>query len=225
MVFRGIKKLIARGGNVFEKLAAHLELSVKAAELVEQELDVSKDLREVEELTTQVIALEKRGDELASEITNLLTRSTLPLTMHSEFERLLDIVDDILDELYFIASEISRGRRCNLHSNDKVRELYRELAAMGSIARLAIQKLHDLTELAFKDVERASALSIEIDAYEDRVDEMRNSIISKIYEYRSDLDTITLFHLIEITRAIDRVVDACKDVAHIVLSIVTSMMG
>ncbi len=225
MIFRSLKKLANKGVDVFEKLASHLELSVKAAELVEQELDVARELNEVESLTAQVIALEKRGDELAAEITSLLTRSALPLTMHSEFGRLLDMVDDVLDELYFIASEISRGRRCGLHHNNRVKEVYRELAAMSSIARLAVQKLHELTKLAFKDVDKAGALSVEIDAYEDRVDEMRNSIMNRIYECRNELDTISLFHLIEITRAIDRVVDTCKDVAHTVLSIVTSVLG
>jgi len=209
----------------FAKLAMHIALSIEAAELVEQALSHATDIHEVERLAAQVIALEKRGDELAAEITKLLAKSTLPLTMHGELERILDLVDDILDDLYFISQEVARGKRHGLLDNDKVRELYRDLASMSSVAKLAIQKLRELAYTAPRDLSKASELNIEIDAFEDRVDEMRNSVLNRVYEYREFLDPLSLYHVIEVARAIDRVVDTCKDVAHLIISVVSGALG
>ncbi|NPA96423.1 MAG: DUF47 family protein [Crenarchaeota archaeon] len=219
------KKGASRDADVFDKLANHLSLSIEAANLVEKELAPSVNPHEVERIAAQVIALEKRGDELASEITKLLARSTLPLTMHGELERILDLIDDILDELYFVSQELARGRKHGVSANPRVAELYRDLAAMSSVAKLAIQKLRDLIATAMHDTRKAEELNIEIDAFEDRVDEMRNSVLNRVYESRHDFDAIALFHIIEVARAIDRIVDTCKDVAHMILSIVSGALG
>ncbi len=223
MVFTFLRRG-SRELSLFEKLANHLELSVEAAELVEKQFKRDTDRHEIESLAAQVIALEKRGDELSSEITKLLARSALPITMHGELERIVDLVDDILDELYFVSQEVARGRKRGLDSNEKVLNLYQDLAAMSSVAKLAIQKLKELVATAMRDIAKASELNIEIDALEDRVDEMRNYVLDKVYEYRLSLGTIELLHLIEIAKAIDRVVDTCKDVAHLVISVVNSSM-
>ena len=219
------KRSTPRDLDVFAKMASHLALSIEAANLVEKELAQAVDRHEVERIATQVVALEKRGDELASEIKQVLARSTLPLTMHGELERILDLIDDILDDLYFISQEVARGRKYGISDNPRVRELYQDLAAMSSVAKLAIQKLRDLISTALRDMRKASELNIEIDVFEDRVDEMRNTVLNKVYENRDHFDPITLFHIIEVARAIDRVVDTCKDVAHMIISIVSGALG
>jgi len=211
--------------DIFAKLATHIELSAKAATIVSNELRSGISRHEVESLAAEVAALEKRGDELAAEITKDLGKSTIPLTMHGEIERLLDLVDDILDDLYFISQEVARGRRNGLDANPIVEKLYQDLAAMSSVARVAIERLRELIMIVGKDFRRARELNVEIDFYEDRIDEMRNEVLNKVYSSRHDLDPLAMYHIIEIARAIDRVVDTCKDASHIILSALSSMVS
>lgn len=211
--------------DLFELLAQHIELGTRASEKVIAELTIEGEKHLIEGLAAEVDALEKHGDELVAEMVRVLSQSSLPLTMYGDMHKLIDIVDDILDELYFIAQEVNRGRRANLDSNAVVVEIYRDLASMMSVAKLAIERLRELLQAAVDDVDKAKVLSREIDRLEDRVDELRNSVIDKIYSLREKLDPLALYHLIELTKAIDRVVDSCKDSSHLAISIITTAFG
>lgn len=221
VVFRRFRK----SRDVFELLVQHIELGVRACEKVIEELMSRDERHRIESLAAEVDALEKHGDELAAEVTRILVHSSIPLTMYGDMHKLIDMIDNILDELYFIAQEINRGRRANLDSNTIVVEIYQDLASMMAVAKLAVDKLRELMSIAMEDVEKAKALGREVDRLEDRVDELRNGIIDKIYSLREKLDSLAIYHLIELTKAIDRVVDSCKDSAHLALSIVATVLG
>ncbi len=224
-MFKKLKSVFKSYKEIFDMLAQHLELSIHAADIVVKEFAPNVDRFSVVRMAAEVMALEKRGDDVAAELTRVIGASSLPITMYGDLERLLDIVDDVLDDLYFMSQEIARARRLGLDANDVVKEVYQDLAAMSSVAKLAIERLRDLMKVAYIDSKKVVDLNREIDTLEDKVDEMRNSVLDKIYGNRDSLDHLSTYHLIELTRAIDRLVDACKDAAHLVVSMIRSIAG
>ena len=219
-----IRKRYGKNRNVFELISKHLELSEKAAEKVMNEFVIKHERHSIESIATEVDILEKHGDELIAEIVKTISQSAIPITMYGDFSIFTDIIDDILDELYFIAQEVNRGRKAGLDTNPIVLEIYSDLASMTSVAKMAITKLKELVIISLKDIKKAENLSHEVDMLEDRVDELRNTVIDKIYSPRKKLDPLALYHLIELAKAIDRFVDACKDASHVLMSIVTAVI-
>jgi len=212
--------------KIFEMLAEHLRLSVRATDIVVRELTLEKERRyEVESLASEVMALEKRGDEIVSDVVREISHGAVPPMLYGDMHVLTDLVDDILDELYFIAMEVSRGRKTGLDVNPVVNEVYEDLASMLSVARLAIERLVELFTSALKDRDRAQKIDRDVDVFEDRVDELRNVVMDKIYANKSQLDHLSFYHLVELVKAIDRVVDACEDASHLALSVISSIFG
>jgi len=219
------RRVLSRESELFEMLKKHIELSIKACELVTQELTTTKEKSKVDVWASQVVALEKEGDRLVSIISSKLMKGAIAITIAGSATVLTDKMDDILDELYYIAMEVKRGRKCNLDSSAQVLEIYNEVAKMIMLGKVALEKLRDLVSIALSDYVKAKELDNEIDIYEDQVDEMKSYTLDKLYRISNSISPIAVLHLIELIRAADGLVDACEDSAHLILDIVTALIA
>lgn len=219
------RRVLSRESELFEMLKKHIELSIKACELVTQELTTTKEKSKVDVWASQVVALEKEGDRLVSIISSKLMKGAIAITIAGSATVLTDKMDDILDELYYIAMEVKRGRKCNLDSSAQVLEIYNEVAKMIMLGKVALEKLRDLVSIALLDYVKAKELDNEIDIYEDQVDEMKSYTLDKLYRISNSISPIAVLHLIELIRAADGLVDACEDSAHLILDIVTALIA
>ena len=209
--------------GLFDILVEHTELSIRACDYILRELTGSSERHVIDALAAGVDALERHGDELTSRANSMLSKSTLPVTVYGDMHILIDLVDDVLDELYFIAQEVGRGKKAGLASLSVVWAIYQELASMVSIARLAVERLRETLKASLEDLEKARYLSFEIYSLEDRIDEFKNKVIEAVYSSRGSLDALALYHLVELAKAVDRVVDICKESSHVLLSVMTSI--
>jgi len=219
------RRVLSRESELFEMLKKHIELSIKACELVTQELTTTKEKSKVDVWASQVVALEKEGDRLVSIISSKLMKGAIAITIAGSATVLTDKMDDILDELYYIAMEVKRGRKCNLDSSAQVLEIYNEVAKMIMLGKVALEKLRDLVSIALLDYVKAKELDNEIDIYEDQVDEMKSYTLDKLYRISNSISPIAVLHLIELIRAADGLVDACEDSAHLILDIVAALIA
>ena len=220
------KKALSRELELFEMLKKHIELSIKACELVVHELTASIDEKQkIDVWASQVVALEKEGDRLVSIISSKLMKGAIAITIAGSASVLTDKMDDILDELYYIAMEVKRGRSCNLDNSAHVLDIYSDVAKMIMIGKVALERLRDLVSIALSDYVKAKELDSEVDIYEDQVDEMKSYTLDKLYRVSESISSIAVIHLIELIRAADGLLDACEDSAHLILDIVSALIA
>ncbi|MCD6323657.1 MAG: DUF47 family protein [Desulfurococcales archaeon] len=224
-MLKAFRKLLTAGEErLFSKLVTHMDLSVKSMKLVSQLMRENMPDAEVESAIIEVITNEKNGDRITSELVNMVSKGAVPIALLGDIEVLIDKVDDILDLIYFIATEYGRAFRAGLHRKPIVREIYKDLMKTALITSKALESLKEELEVALSDFSKLQILSDRIDIYEDRVDELKSSMLDKLYGFGDGIDPITFNHLVEMIRSFDTVVDSCEDASHLLIRIVSSML-
>ncbi len=218
------KLLIAGEEKLFNRLATHMDLSVKSMKLVSQLMRRELPPAEVESYIVEVITNEKNGDRITSELINMVSKGAVPIALLGDIEVLIDKIDDILDLIYFIATEYGRAFRAGLHKKPIVKKIYQDLLKTALITSKALESLKEELQVALSDFSKLQMLSDRIDIYEDRVDELKSSMLDELYGYGGGVDPITFNHLVEMIRSLDTVVDSCEDASHLLIRIVSSML-
>jgi len=218
------KLLMAGEEKLFTMLARHVGLSRKSMSVVIEMLKGEVDEYGVNALVIEVITNEKSGDKIAMELTNLVSKGAIPLALLGDIEVLIDRVDDILDLIYFMASEYERAHRVGVTKDEAVKKIYMELVKTSLLAAKALEALQEEFSVALNDFEKLQSLDDKIDVYEDRVDDFKSKMLDKVYSLGKNVDAITFNHLIEMIRSMDTIVDACEDASHLLLRVVSSMM-
>jgi predicted phosphate transport protein (TIGR00153 family) len=222
-LFKLFKKIFVSGeAELFAKLSTHVGLSLKALKIVENMITES-DSAGVETKVVDIIALEKNGDRIVSELSNMVSKGAVPIALIGDFEALMDRIDDILDLIYFMGMELGRARRAGISENPVVKEIYEDILKIIRLAEKSLERLKNQFDIVLENFNKLRELDAQIDFYEDKVDEFKNTILDKIYSLGNQVDPITFNHLLELVRTSDTVVDACEDVSHSLLRIVSSL--
>lgn len=221
---RILKKLFSSGEEkIFGRLSQHAELSVKSLRKIMEVLGMEEVTPlALERMMFDVSASESRGDGIVRELSASIAKGAIPVALIGDFEMLMDRLDDVLDLVNFVAKELSRGFRVGLHRREEVRRVYTEIKKMVDHALRATESLSALLAAALGDFREIQKYDELIDKIEDRVDDIKNNAIDLIYSMGNNIDAITFNHLMELVRTLDSVVDACEDVSHMVLKIVSS---
>ncbi len=218
------KKLLMSGEKeLFGKLAKHVNLSLKSMLIVERLLKGDIKDHEMESLIVEVITHEKHGDKIAAELTEMVTHGAVPVALLGDIEFLIDRIDDILDLTYFIAMEYGRAFRTGISRTEHARSMYKEILKVTVVAAKALETLKEELEIALEDFNKLQELNDVIDVYEDRVDEMKNVILDKLYSLGPEVSAITFNHLLEMIKSLDTIVDACEDASHLLIRVISSM--
>jgi predicted phosphate transport protein (TIGR00153 family) len=220
-----LRKLLTSGEEkLFEKLVSHMELSVNSMYIVTKLMKGGLTLNEVESMVIDVITNEKAGDKITAELINMVSKGAVPLALLGDIEFLIDKIDDILDLIYFVATEYGRAFRAGLHKKRHVSDIYAELLKTSMIALKALESLQEELSVALKDFSKLQRLNDRIDIYEDRVDEQKSRMLDRLYSFGDEIDAITFNHLSEMIRSLDTIVDSCEDASHLIIRIVSSML-
>ena len=84
--------------------------------------------------------------------------------------------------------------------------------------------IRDRFNVALHDISKVHQLDSLINIYEDRVDEMKNNALNKVYRLGDRINAIMFYHLTELIRTADNIIDTCKDTSHAILNIVSSLL-
>lgn len=220
-----LRKLLTSGEEkLFEKLVSHMDLSVKSMYIVTELMKGGLTLNQVESMVIDVITNEKAGDKITAELINLVSKGAVPLALLGDIEFLIDKIDDILDLIYFIATEYGRAFRVGLHKKRHINDIYNDLLKTSMIALKALESLQEELSIALKDFSKLQRLNDRIDIYEDKVDEQKSRMLDKLYSFGDEIDAITFNHLVEMIRSLDTIVDSCEDASHLVIRVVSSLL-
>gem|GEM_PF-561381 len=202
--------------EIMENLRKHLDLSLKAIDIIYSLITDCKDYGEATLKANEVLLMEKEADNLTEETFTKILKGSIPPALVSELQYLVDKTDDIMDRIYFIGMELARAYKNRLVYNEELKTIYADIVLMISLAKSGVQKLQELYITAFKNKENTIRLRAEIDVIEDRIDEVKNQAFNKIYESKG-LRPIEIFHAIELIRVVDDIADATEDAAHAVV--------
>jgi len=223
---RIFERIVSRSPEVeiMESLKKNLDLSLRAIDIVYSLIAECRDYGEAAVKANEVLLMEREADNLTEEIFSKILKGSVPPAIVSELQYLVDKTDDIIDKVYFIAMELARAYKNGLVSNGELRSIYADIGLMLSLAKSGVQKLRELYLAAFRDKENTMRLRAEIDIIEDRIDEVKNQALNKIYESRG-LRPIEIFHTIELIRVVDDIADATEDAAHAVVRLESSLVS
>ncbi|MEM1651320.1 MAG: DUF47 family protein [Sulfolobales archaeon] len=182
-------------------------------------------MSEILEYRAKIIDLEKKGDKIYDAMISSVLKGAFPLPLIADLGVLLDDFDDILDLIYFLGMELTRGIRVGLTRNPTVMEVYSVSGKMVEKAIESISSLDSALTYITKNIAKATAEASRIDYIEDVVDEIKNIAIEEIYVKSEKLSILEFTHLMEIVRTIDTIVDKVQDASQELVRIFSAVLS
>ncbi len=214
-----ISTLRGHENELFCKIREHLDLSISALQALmnpECELNSEQCVRKVSEY-------EKRGDEIAREIFELVSRGAVTMQVLNITELLTHALDDVLDEIHILSKELDRLRR---HSRNTrlVSRIFQYIMTCGEKALQGLNNLKTMfSQILSEDIKSTKSTIGLIEKLEEEVDELKNSMLETIYSEASSLSIVEFYASISIVYMVDTILDKIKDVAELAFILMLSL--
>jgi len=210
-----------------DKLVTHLRLSQRALDILESMVlsavennNISKT--KVSEGMREIAALEREGDEIVRQVNDEILKGAVPITTASIMDTILNKSDDVLDGIHVLSRELRRTYfLCN---TDPVRkflgEEFLEMLRIGKEAlKNLIEVINDLNTKSFSDI-RVMVMGIQ--KLEEEVDDIKDSALDKLYSNAKELTYLEFMSNTSLIFGIDDVLDSIKDIAYMLLTLVST---
>jgi len=210
-----------------DKLVTHLRLSQRALDILESMVlsavennNISKT--KVSEGMREIAALEREGDEIVRQVNDEILKGAVPITTASIMDVILNKSDDVLDGIHVLSRELRRTYfLCN---TDPVRkflgEEFLEMLRIGKEAlKNLIEVINDLNTKSFSDI-RVMVMGIQ--KLEEEVDDIKDSALDKLYSNAKELTYLEFMSNTSLIFGIDDVLDSIKDIAYMLLTLVST---
>ncbi|MEM1931435.1 MAG: DUF47 family protein [Sulfolobales archaeon] len=213
--------------ELVDSLKKHLSLSKEAIgySLIMLTEPSKLTTSQILEYRAKIVDLEKKGDKIYDAVISSVLKGAFPLPLIADLGVLLDDFDDILDLIYFLGMELTRGIRVGLTRNPTVMEVYSVSGKMVEKAIESIASLDSALTYITKNIAKATVEASRIDYIEDVVDEIKNMVIEEIYAKSEKLSILEFTHLMEIVRTIDTIVDKVQDASQELVRIFSAALS
>ncbi|NPA23927.1 MAG: DUF47 family protein [Crenarchaeota archaeon] len=211
-IIRGQEKII------FDKFREHLALSMRAIEIL-----TAPECRLGNQCLKKIAELEKRGDEISREISQLLSRGAVTAHALNIIEIMANKIDDVLDEIYVLSKEFERLVRYS-RNKEIVTRVHMYITEAGKRASQAIKSLQEIYNTVINgSIGDSRSRMIEIERIEEEVDEMKERMLDNIYSYADNMSLVEFHSAVSITYMMDTVVDKLRDLAELTLLLLISI--
>lgn len=210
-----------------DKLVAHLRLSQRALDILESMVlsavennNISKT--KVSEGMREIAALEREGDEIVRQVNDEILKGAVPITTASIMDTILNKSDDILDGIHVLSRELRRTYfLCNTNPVRKfLGEEFLEMLRIGKEAlKNLIEIINDLNTKSFSDI-RVMVMGIQ--KLEEEVDDIKDSALDKLYSNAKELTYLEFMSNTSLIFGIDDVLDSIKDIAYMLLTLIST---
>jgi len=208
--------------EVIELCRRHLDHVVDVVKYMYYAVEafVREDREKLMEVFSQVFAYERQADRSKREIIYVLSRGLVHPIDRENLIRLVLTADDIAD----YAKSATR-KLCMASPVELDKEIGEMLLKMGEetyrAATLAKETVYMLTE----DPKRAIELADEVENCEERIDDLRVDLMTKILERYGVVPVSVKFILLkEAIDSIEMTADKCEDLADVVRGIAVSIL-
>ncbi|KUO81094.1 MAG: DUF47 family protein [Vulcanisaeta sp.] len=210
-----------------DKLVTHLRLSQRALDILESMVlsavennNISKT--KVSEGMREIAALEREGDEIVRQVNDEILKGAVPITTASIMDTILNKSDDILDGIHVLSRELRRTYfLCNTNPVRKfLGEEFLEMLRIGKEAlKNLIEVINDLNTKSFSDI-RVMVMGIQ--KLEEEVDDIKDSALDKLYSNAKELTYLEFMSNTSLIFGIDDVLDSIKDIAYMLLTLIST---
>lgn len=205
---------------VVSQLKAHVDYSLQALGQIQQV--ISKDeLTDdyLDEVVRKIAAIEREGDEIIRRLDDNISKGALVPSVMGNAELLLDRIDNILDNIYYISKEIRRGYRVWRNENIK-KIIVGRFREMLDLDKTTIEYISLILNKS-RDLEFCSRYARMVGTLEEEVDEVKEYILDEVYKL--DLTAVEFNHIISLIYSADRIADNAQDAVQLLLSIVSAI--
>lgn len=205
---------------VVNQLNAHLSYSLQALDQIQQVISKS-DLTEdyLDEVVRKIAAMEREGDEIIRRLDDNISKGALVPSVMGNAELLLDRIDNILDNIYYISKEIRRGYR--VWKNESIKKIivgrFKEVLDLD---RTIIEYMNLMLSKS-RDLEFCSRYARMVSTLEEEVDEVKEYILDEVYKL--DLTAVEFNHIISLIYSADRIADNAQDAVQLLISIMSTL--
>lgn len=209
------------------RLMAHLELSQKALEILEGMVlsaveDNNMSKTKVSEGMREIAALENEGDEIVRQVNDEILKGAVSITTASVMDSILNKSDDILDGIHVLSRELKRTYYlCNTEPIRKF--LSEEFLEMIGIGKEALNNLLNMiSNLNNRSLNDMSIIVKGIRKLEEEVDDIKDSALDELYANAKELTYVEFMSIMSLIFGVDDVLDSIKDVAGMLLTLVST---
>lgn len=209
----GIIDKILQGGEegIIKKFNAIVNIALDTNEKLGKLIEGKCSLEELRNL-------EKKSDDVAFEITNMVTSGGVAPNLIDDMLALVDKEDSIVDSMYNLAREIGRYKIKNRNANRLMINSLKEMAALARQALLTLRKMQ-----ASDNLNEIKRLRKEIETFEEEGDEIKDHLFD--FAYGARIGFRSFYHLFEVAHQADDMLDNCEDSSDIYLTIMSSIIS
>ena len=203
--------------RALELCKGHIQKIVEVTEAMRDSVQsFSKSKKEFQEISEEVLEIERSADEKKSQILKELSRGNFPPLSREMIIRLILTTDDIGDNAR--AATMKLGYLEPEKISDEVLEGLGELSDMATNSSAALQETFSLL---LEDPEKAIEKTEEVEDLEEKADDFRaNTLIPKIIEWADESKNPgTSYILSEVENNIEDVADRTENSADVIREI------
>lgn len=216
-----LKKWFTSGwDDIANHLKTHISYSLQALDLIYNIIS-NKNLDEnyLDEIVRKISAIEREGDEIIRRLDDEITKGALVPSVIGNAELLLDRIDNILDNIYYIAKEIRRGYI--VWRNEEIKKIISgKFREMVDLDKTSIEYIGLMLERS-RDLEFCGRYARMVSTLEEEVDEVKEHILDEVYKL--NLSAVEFNHIISLIYSADRIADNTQDAVQLLLSIISTL--
>lgn len=211
--------------EAFARVGELAGLGEEALELLVKILSGTKNgLADVVNYTDRISTLEKEGDRITQSLEESLGKGSISAALSSDFERLVDSVDSVLDRAHSLSRQLRRVTRKPLREAKEIdASIRKDQVRLVETGRTQLQIFRNLLEIAGSDRTKALDLAREIERLEEQGDDVKDSMLDEIYGSWEKLDYASFHNYIQTTIEADDILDLCEDASDLVIAVMKAL--
>jgi uncharacterized protein Yka (UPF0111/DUF47 family) len=179
--------------------------------------------RESSNVMHAVQVLEKKSDEIAFKISEEITGGAISPNIIDNLLECVQVADDIVDLYYYLSRELDRmAKAYNAGFELKHADWDSVYENMLALAEKSLSKIKQA--LSSSSVTEILELRKEIEALEERGDDIKDRGFDKLYIIAPNLHYLQFYHYSELLHKCDDILDSCEDFSDLIVSVVTSII-
>jgi predicted phosphate transport protein (TIGR00153 family) len=223
MKILGSFRLVGRKERrVLDLISDHFNAVVRTVEHLQSVLEAAKagQWQSVEDMANKVAELETLADGLHRDGVVAVSQGAFFSGTREDFLELMEKNDEIADAAQNAArilaeTPIDQKSFLVLYSEEgaTISDLFARLLTAMGLLKESLSALENDAELAVNN-------SLLVERAEEEADEIKNHLMKRIFEHKSELQVLTLLQLRDFVLKLDDVADAAEDSSDLVISLV-----
>lgn len=219
-LFSRIKELfLTQEVNLFKNMKYHIQLSKEALNLlIDAQSAVSSEKNKIYK---KIEEIEKRGDNLANQITQQIFEGAIIVSLQNYLINLVDILDNILDTIHFLAGETYRKRHFKQLISKETLNIESKIKNYLIFTLNSLEKLIELMDIVLEGKwDKVVEIVSEIEKIEEDGDEQKHNLVDEIYSNWQKIKEPYYSYLIHYIYMIDDIQDLTEDTSNIMLLVI-----